>query len=75
MIKGHSVHRDFFLSDGGQAVEDILKRPLAMFVLSIPIKERLQFLFQMPLQVVSEHANKDMTADAIIGFMKNRTNF
>ena len=58
--------------NGLEPFEDDGPGPAAIFTLAVGIEQRLQPLERLPLQIVGEHADEDMGADAVVGVVVNR---
>jgi len=59
--------------DRGQVFDHILERPLPRLALSILLKQRLESLGGVPLEVVGQKADEHVGADPIIFLAIDRT--
>lgn len=69
------AQRDPVPSDTLEALRNILQSPLPVLPLAVVLKEWLQPLDQVPLQIVGQHTDNNVTANPVVVFMIHSPQF
>lgn len=66
LFKFHAREADAFAADGFEFLEDVVEAPAAVLSFAVAFEKGLEAPGHVPLQVVGEHADEDVAAQAFV---------